>query len=189
MDPSSIPPPPKLQMAHVLADLNTLKQAPPKATLSFLRTLSTISADIHERKTSIHSQPVPSFDRLGRRIPSTPSVIQPLSASQSPSPPLRKHSSMESIDSPETEESKREGQERRLESRRSSGKDEEFMRAKTLLAYYNNRDKLQEKGEKGLALSQERVNKALNEQAEKRHQVRKRASVGRLGVSDAASYF
>ncbi|KAJ8070241.1 hypothetical protein OCU04_000626 [Sclerotinia nivalis] len=183
MDPSSIPSPPKLQMAHVLADLNTLKQAPPKATLSFLRTLSTISADIHERKTSIHSQPVPTFDRLGRRIPSPPSVIQP------PSPPLRKHSSMESIDLPETEESKREGRDRRLERRRSSGKDEEFMRAKTLLVYYNNRDKLQKKGEKGLALSQERVNKALNEQAEKRHQVRKRASVGRLAVSDAASYF
>ncbi|CAD6448196.1 961f839f-fdb2-4c10-b770-90232179ec04-CDS [Sclerotinia trifoliorum] len=188
MDPSSIPSPPKLQVAHVLADLNTLKQAPPKATLSFLRTLSTISADIHERKTSIHSQPVPTFDRLGRRIPSTPHVIQPPSAFQSPSPPLRKRSSMESIDLPETEEAKAESRERRLE-RTSSGKDEESMRAKTLLAYYNNRDKLQEKGEKGLALSQERVNKALNEQAEKRHQVRKRASVGRLGVPDTASYF
>ncbi|APA06898.1 predicted protein [Sclerotinia sclerotiorum 1980 UF-70] len=189
MNPSSIPSPPKLQVAHVLADLNTLKQAPPKATLSFLRTLSTISADIHERKTSIHSQPVPTFDSLGRRIPSLPSVIQPPSAFQSLSPPLREHSPTESIDLPETEESKAESRERRLERRRSSGKDEEFMRAKTLLAYYNNRDKLQERGERGLALSQERVSKALNEQAEKRHQVRKRASVGRLGVPDTASYF
>ncbi|KAK6614307.1 hydrolase C21C3.09c [Botrytis cinerea] len=76
MDPSSIPSPPKLQIAHVLADLNILKQA----------------------------------------------------------------------------------------------RDEEFMRAKTLLAYYNHRHKLQEKGQRGMKMSQERVNKALNEQAEKRHQ-------------------
>ncbi|TGO62935.1 hypothetical protein BCON_0016g00280 [Botryotinia convoluta] len=167
MDPSSTLSPPKLQIAHVLADLNILKQAPPRATLSFLRSLSTVSATIDERKTSIHSQPTPKFDRLGRRIPTPPSVVQ------SPSPPLRKHSSMDSIDLPETEESIRETRERRLERRRSSGRDEEFMRAKTLLAYYNNRHKLQEKGQRGMKMSQERVNKALNEQAEKRQQMLK----------------
>lgn len=63
------------------------------------------------------------------------------------------------------------------------------MRAKTLLAYYNHRHKLQEKGQRGMKMSQERVNKALNEQAEKRHQVRKRGSLGKLGVPDANSYF
>ncbi|TGO80707.1 hypothetical protein BELL_0002g00290 [Botrytis elliptica] len=165
MDPSLNPSPPKLQIAHVLADLNILKQAPPRATLSFLRSLSTVSATIDERKTSIHSQPTPKFDRLGRRIPTPSSVVQ------SPSPPLRKHSSMDSIDLPETEESIRETRERRLDRRRSSGRDEEFMRAKTLLAYYNNRHKLQEKGQRGMKMSQERVDKALHEHAEKRQQL------------------
>ncbi|KAM0137627.1 hypothetical protein ACHAO1_003946 [Botrytis cinerea] len=183
MDPSSIPSPPKLQIAHVLADLNILKQAPPRATLSFLRSLSAVSATVDDRKTSIHSQPMPKFDSLGRRIPTPPSVVQ------LPSPPLRKHSSMDSIDLPETEESIRETRERRLERRRSSARDEEFMRAKTLLAYYNHRHKLQEKGQRGMKMSQERVNKALNEQAEKRHQVRKRGSLGKLGVPDANMYF
>ncbi|KAF7928686.1 uncharacterized protein EAE98_005742 [Botrytis deweyae] len=183
MDPSLNPSPPKLQIAHVLADLNILKQAPPRATLSFLRSLSTVSATIDERKTSIHSQPAPKFDRLGRRIPTPSSVVQ------SPSPPLRKHSSMDSIDLPETEESIRETRERRLDRRRSSGRDEEFMRAKTLLAYYNNRHKLQEKGQRGMKMSQERVDKALHEHAEKRQQVRKRGSLEKLGVPDANSYF
>lgn len=40
-----------------------------------------------------------------------------------------------------------------------------------------------------MKMSQERVKKALNEQAEKRHQVRKRGSLGKLGVPDANSYF
>ncbi|KAF7958665.1 hypothetical protein EAE96_002200 [Botrytis aclada] len=165
--------------------VNTMNppQPPPRATLSFLRTLSAVSATIDERKTSIHSQPAPKFDRLGRRIPTPPSVVP------SPSPPLRKHSSMDSIDLPETEESIRETRERRSERRKSSGRDEEFMRAKTLLAYYNNRHKLQERAKRGMKMSQERVNKALNEQAEKRHQVRKRVSAGKLGVPDANSYF
>ncbi|KAF7913619.1 uncharacterized protein EAF01_000025 [Botrytis porri] len=176
MDSSSTPSPPKLQIAHVLADLNILKQAPPRATLSFLRSLSTVSATIDERKTSIHSQPTPKFDRLGRRIPTLPTVFQ------SPSPPLRKHSSMDSTDLPETRE-------RHLQRRKSSGRDEEFMRAKTLLAYYNNRHKLQEKGQRGMKISQERVDKALNEQLEKRQQVTRRGSLGKLGVPDVNSYF
>ncbi|TGO65340.1 hypothetical protein BOTNAR_0079g00070 [Botryotinia narcissicola] len=182
MDASSTPSPPKLQIAHVLADLNILKQAPPRATLSFLRSLSTVSATIDERKTSIHSQPTPKFDRLGRRIPTPPSVVQ------SPSPPLRKHSSMDSIDLPETEESTRETRERRLERRISSGRDEEFMRAKTLLTYYNNRHKLQEKGQRGMKMSQERVDKALHEQADRRQQVGKGGSLEKLGVPDASNY-
>lgn len=46
-----------------------------------------------------------------------------------------------------------------------------------------------EKGERGWKASQERVNKALNEHAERRHTVKKRASGERIGVPGVASYF
>ncbi|KAI9640820.1 hypothetical protein NHQ30_010660 [Ciborinia camelliae] len=188
MDSSSIPSPPKLQMAQVLADLN-----PPLAALSFLRTLSTIPANSHERKTSIHITPPQKFDRLGRRISQTP---KPSSGSQSsssspspPPPPLRKHSYILSDDLPETEESKMIGREMRLLRRISNGQDPEFKRAKKILIYYKNLDRLEKNCTRGLRISQERVDKALTEQAERRLKERGRGSGGRLGESHAGSYF
>ncbi|KAB8302254.1 hypothetical protein EYC80_005696 [Monilinia laxa] len=196
MDRTSPPAPPKLQMAQVLADLNALKQTPPQVALSFLHTLSTISTTQHERKTSIYSQPPQKFDRLGRRIPTTPRLSSgSRSSSESPSPPpmLRTHSSMTSPDLPETEESKRISRELRHLRKQSDGQDLEFMRAKTLLGYYRNRDRLQERCTKGIKLSQERVDRALTEQAERKLKTGKISGSGvtlrKPGESRTGSYF
>ncbi|KAA8576921.1 hypothetical protein MFRU_014g00180 [Monilinia fructicola] len=196
MDSSSHPAPPHLQTAQVLADLNALKQTPPQVALSFLRTLSTIPTTQHERKTSIYSQPPQKFDRLGRRISTTQRPSRGSgSSSEAPSPPpmLRAHSSMTSPDLPETEESKRISRELRHLRRQSDGQDSEFRRAKTLLSYYRNRDRLQEKCIKGIKLSQERVDRALTEQAERRLKKGKTFEFGLTpkgpGESQTGSYF
>ncbi|QSZ35094.1 hypothetical protein DSL72_007958 [Monilinia vaccinii-corymbosi] len=95
---------------------------------------------------------------------------------------------MTSIDLPETEESKKISRELLLLRSQSSGQDAEFVRAKMVLGYYHNRDKLQEKSMRGLHLSQERVDQALTEQAERRLKEGERSG-GRPGNLPAGSYF
>ncbi|ESZ99230.1 oviduct-specific glycoprotein [Sclerotinia borealis F-4128] len=163
-------------------------RSPPKAALSFLRTLYTLPTTKLERKTSTYSQPAPKFNQLSRRISSlsrSSSASQSSPTSPSPPPIFRTHSSMSSDDLLETEESKRPGQEIRCLERRSKGisqQDPEFMRAKKLLFYYNNRDTLREKGTEALSLSQEKVDRAFTEQAKSILMERESSSGGLLRI-------
>lgn len=75
---------------------------------------------------------------------------------------------------------------------KSLKEDEDFKRAKTLLVYYRNRNNLRERGTRGLNILQERVDKALNERAERRLKEEKKNQIfsRRPGESSAGgSYF
>ncbi|KAM3086741.1 hypothetical protein ACMFMF_000682 [Clarireedia jacksonii] len=83
-------PQPTLQTAQVLADLNSLKQAPPAAALALLRTLPNLPTTRHNSRPSIHMSTPPKFDRLGRRVVSK---SKPANHSPSARPTLSKETS------------------------------------------------------------------------------------------------
>ncbi|PQE27197.1 oviduct-specific glyco protein [Rutstroemia sp. NJR-2017a WRK4] len=173
-------PQPTLQIAQVLADLNSLKQAPPAAALTLLHALNNLPTTRHNSRPSIHTTTPPKFDRLGRRI-----VSDPNSANQSPSarPTLSKEASTASSASNAVSE----GSSDSVYGLKNVGADEtdvDLVRAKELLIYYEKRDKLRDLGITGLKRSQERVNAVLAKQEQKEAEEREKvANMRRLGAS------
>ncbi|PSS27741.1 hypothetical protein M430DRAFT_15002 [Amorphotheca resinae ATCC 22711] len=153
-----------LQLAQVLADLNTLQNTDPEAAHALLLANKTLSQSRflnRKARASIPRDP-PEFDFLGRRITSPKSPPSFSRAASSTS--VRSRGSQSGVVSPPTPVLP------------SSGRDDEdIKKAEELVRLYDMRWKFKQMGDTGLTRAKERVDLVVEKYAQRELEERRRA--------------
>ncbi|KAH7363833.1 hypothetical protein BKA65DRAFT_489745 [Rhexocercosporidium sp. MPI-PUGE-AT-0058] len=172
-----------LQIAQIIADLQTLQNADPQAALSLLTPLKSTTAPT--TPSSRRNSP-PKFDKLGRRIVS-------ISRSQSnagpgsgaggagfKTPTFAREGSSASTSSMNIGGS---GASTPISGHAGVELDEDLARAKTLLQLFEMRGKFRQMGDTGLSRAKQRVDEVVARYAEEERAERERIARARhLGV-------
>ncbi|TAQ89676.1 hypothetical protein B7494_g1981 [Chlorociboria aeruginascens] len=151
---SSPPTSRSLQIAQILADLNSLQNTDPTAARNLLHANKNMSPQKLRRKSKALSLPdPPKFDRLGRRIIAT--------ARSPPAPELKEEDTAVSKSSGAGSGGSPAAGSAPISPAIEGAEDTHLIRAKKLVALFERRDKLKQMGEMGLARDAERVERAF----------------------------
>lgn len=164
-----------LQIAQILADLQTLQNADPTAATALLSANKSISAALIRKKSSVAIAPTPPlFGNLGRRVVPPQSTDTPPSLLRNESTASSGYFFGSGAESPTAGNA---------DGSAGEEMDPDMKRAKTLLELFEMRGKFKQMGDTGLTRSKARVDAVVAKYAEMELAEReKKARAKHLGV-------